>query len=308
MELSESPRVLALDIGGTKTLLALVQGKQIIEVQSHATDRQGTPDGWLTQAAALAAPWKGQYHCVAAAVTGLVDAGRWSALNPRTLGLEQGFPLHHALVQHFECTATVLNDAQAAAWGEYRFGAGCQQDMVFLTVSTGLGGGIVFHGRLLQGRHGMAGHFGVTSAQWASTGEAQALENILAGRWMAEQAAVLGHVSWDAKQVFAQAESGQAWASALVRTSAQRLAALCANIQLTLAPQRIVIGGGIGLAHGYLGQVQQFLAHLPATQQPELVAAALGAYAGAIGAADLAVHPPLTTNHEEETPCKQRIP
>lgn len=281
-----APPVLAIDIGGTKTMLALVCQGRVLEVQTSVTARHASPTDWLDQVFALAAPWQGRYSAVGAAVTGLVDHGLWSPLNTKTLRFASNFTLQQAIADRFGVPATVLNDAQAAAWGEYRFGAGQGFDMVFLTVSTGVGGGVVVGGQLHQGRNGLAGHFGVVQIELQ--GQRVLVEDTLSGRWMAAQAAQQGHGRVDAREVFVMANTGRRWADQLVRTSAKRLADVCANIQLQLAPHCIVLGGGIGLATGYLAHVQNSLAQLPAPLQPQLVAAALGAHAGVIGAADMA--------------------
>ncbi|WP_265283214.1 ROK family protein [Verminephrobacter aporrectodeae] len=287
---AEHPPALALDIGGSKTMVALVRGASVQDVRTQPTAQGVNPAQWIRQAAEMAAPWRGEFGLVAAAVTGLVSQGVWSPLNPKTLQFPEFFPLQQALIEQFACPATAMNDAQAAAWGEYRFGAGKNSDMVFLTVSTGIGGGIVLQGRLHQGRHGVAGHFGVSAATCDAGQETVRLEDTLSGRWMAEQAASLGHGAMDAQQVFASAHAGAPWAQNLVRTSAHRFAALCSHIQLVLAPDCIVLGGGIGLAPGYLQCVQEYLVRTSDALRPHLVAASLGSHAGAIGASDFATH------------------
>ncbi len=292
MNSSEHPTVLALDIGGTKTLAALVQNGQVLSESIAPTDSAGPALGWIDSAVVLASAWKGKYSLVSAAVTGLVDKGLWSPLNPKTLNVPEDFPIVQALEERFSCPATAMNDAQAAAWGEYRYGAGQRSNMVFLTVSTGLGGGIVINGHLLQGRHGVAGHFGVSTygSSLDQTSTAVRLEDTLSGRWMAAQAAEVGHDSMSAKDIFKQSQEGVEWAQALVRTSAQRFAALCAHIQLVFAPDCIVVGGGIGVAPGYVQQVQEHLELTTTTLRPRLISATLGVHAGVIGASDFAAH------------------
>jgi len=286
---------LALDIGGTKILAALVRGAEVLAEARVTTDPGAGPEGWFTSAEAAVAPWAGRYGWAGAAVTGLVAEGRWSALNPGILPIPEGYPLVERLSARFGCPAAALNDAQAAAWGEHRFGAGQGTDMVFLTLSTGIGGGIVLGGRLLLGRGALAGHFGVTAPVLA---EAPAhLEDGMAGRWIAAEAARAAHPS-GAEGVFAAARAGEAWAEAIVAESARRAARLLANIQLMLAPDRIVLGGGIGLAPGFIERLGALLDPLPPLRRPQLVPAALGTRAGAIGAADLAR--PKTKNDSQQ--------
>ncbi|MFO1209129.1 MAG: putative N-acetylmannosamine-6-phosphate 2-epimerase [Amaricoccus sp.] len=272
--------VLALDIGGTKTLAALVRGSEVVEEMIVATDRAAGPGAWLDAVAAAARGWGG-VAAVGAAVTGIVRDGRWSALNPRVLGVPPGFPLEEVGASRFGAPFLAANDAQAAAWGEHRFGAGEGRDLVFLTVSTGIGGGIVTGGRLLGG---LAGSFGQLRAP--SDG-AMAFEECASGAWIGEAAARAGHAA-DARAVFAAADAGEGWAEDAVAGSAARLALLCRDVQVTLDPPAIVVGGGVGLAPGYLDRVRAALAGLPAELAPRLLPARLGVRAGVLGIADLA--------------------
>jgi N-acetylmannosamine-6-phosphate 2-epimerase/N-acetylmannosamine kinase len=219
---------------------------------------------------------------VGAAVTGLVHDGEWSALNPATLGVPGRFPLLARLEAAFGVPALAANDAQAAAWAEYRLGAGGGEDMVFLTISTGIGGGVVLNGRLLGG---LAGHFGLWRGQ--SDDRQSPLEDDVSGRWIAAEAGRAGHAG-SAASVFAAAGTGAAWAQDIVAASASRVARLCRDIQLAFDPRRIVIGGGIGLADGYLDRVRSHLAALPPRLRPTVVPARSGRLAGVIGVASLA--------------------
>ena len=283
--------VLALDIGGTKTLVALAEDGQILECERLPTEMDRGGAGLVDAIASVAAQWPRRMECVGAAVSGLVRNGTWQALNRRTLALPEPFPLAAALSERFGCPARVVNDAQAAAWAEWSEGAGRREDMVFLTVSTGIGGGIVTAGRLLEG---LAGSFG----QWIDDGGAR-FEDRASGRWMAAAAREAGHVA-EATDVFGALPD--AWAEALVTEMAGRLAVLCRNVQLALDPRRIVLGGGIGLAPGTIGRIEAAFAGLDPVLRPTLVPASLGAEAGIIGAAALARGVKQTSKHRESVP------
>jgi len=273
------PTTLAIDIGGTKIAAALVEGAAVRSAVTLETDRGENPDIWLRQIA-MHFREPGSYSRVAIAVSGLVEDGRWSSLNPATLSVPDGFPLIDAAVTIFGVPTAALNDAQAAAWGEYYWGAGEREDMVFLTISTGVGGGVVLNGRLLRG---LAGHFGL----WRSRSQGQPLEDDVSGRWLASQAKAAG-LELTARGVFAAAASGEQWARDAIRTSADKVAALCTDVQLAFDPRRIVIGGGIGLGSGFLDLVEERLSHLPARLLPTLAQARLGSQAGLVGIADIA--------------------
>jgi N-acetylmannosamine-6-phosphate 2-epimerase/N-acetylmannosamine kinase len=272
--------ILALDIGGTKTLVALVRGSKVVAEATIATERSGGPEAWLAAAAEATQGW-GSYAAVGAAVTGVVRDGCWSALNPRTLAIPPGYPLVERCTARFGTPFFAANDAQAAAWGEHRFGGAAGSDLVFLTVSTGIGGGIVSGGRLLGG---LAGSFG--QLRLPTDGDAP-FEERASGTWLGEAAARAGQPA-TGPEIFAAAAAGVVWAEGMVATSARRLGLLCRDIQMTLDPPAIVIGGGVGLAPGYLERVQASLADAPLAWAPRLLRARLGARAGVVGVADLA--------------------
>ena len=272
---------LAIDLGGTKILAALVEGAEVRDRALVATDRDGGADAWLGQMAELAQAWRGRFTAAGLSVTGVVRHGLWSAMNPRTLPVPAEFPLAERATAALGVATVAINDAQAAAWGEYRHGAGRGRDMVFLTVSTGIGGGVVLNGRLIAGRGGIAGHVGQMS------GNDGPLEDSASGNWIARAAAAEGHPG-DARDVFAAARSGADWAAEIVAHSARRLAWLCRDIQCLLDPDVIVIGGGVGLAPGFLDRITATLHDCPAAIRPTLARAALGSDAGIIGVAALA--------------------
>jgi len=252
--------ILALDIGGTKTLMGVVEGGVCRDVRRIPTEGRD-PQRWLEAAAAAARTLLPGCTCVAAALSGLVTDGKWWALNPRVLPVPPGFPVEAELGRRLGLPVVALNDGQAAAWGEYRFGAGQHSDMVFVTLSTGVGGGIVLDGRLRTGRHGVAGHIG--QIRLGDGIDAPWVENIASG------GAVAGGVP--------------------LPLAIERIAGVLAGVQALLAPDCFVIGGGMGLAAGMLDRLRAAVAPLPPAVRPELRAAALGAEAGLIGAADFSI-------------------
>lgn len=282
---------LAFDIGGTKVLAALVEQHRVVERAVIASDLADGMDVLLERAAALATPWAGRYRAVGVAVTGVVRDGKWRALNPHTLAIPGGFPLDARLEALLGRSVHSVNDAQAAALGEHVAGAGRGlSDMVFLTVSTGLGGGIIASGRLLGGLAGSFGQF-LTDAGGRFEDEAS-------GHWMAAAAAAAGHAA-DAAEVFARA--GEPWAALIIDAAVERLARLLSNIQLAVDPERIIIGGGIGLAPGFIERLATALAPVDPDLRPRLVAAGLGADAGVVGAAALASQRSTNTRERENT-------
>jgi len=280
-----SQPVLAVDIGGTKTLVALVAGEKILESRRLVTEKARGPGAWLDAAAAAAQGWRGRFGTAAVAATGAVNGGRWSSLNPSVLAIPREFPLVEELSRRLGVSVVAINDAQAAAWGEFRFGAGKDRDMVFLTISAGIGGGIVLGGRLITGRDGLGGHFGQMLI--AVEDGYQRLEDTSSAGAIERMAAARGHAVTGSAIVGAAA-AGEAWAHDVVAASADRLTVALSSIQMAIDPDCIVIGGGLGLAPLYLDCLRRRLASVDARMRPELRSAALGANAGLLGVADLA--------------------
>ena len=274
--------VLAIDLGGTKLAAALVDGAAVLERREVPTDRTGGALAWIEAVARLVENWH-DYRAAGIAVTGLVRAGLWSAVNPETLAVPDGFPLTNTLTDRLGLPVIARNDAQAAAWGEYRFGAGAGGTAVFVTVSTGIGGGLVVEGRLVEGRMGLAGHIGITPIE--TPDGVRMLEDVASGTALARMATGRGSAAF----VMAAARRGEAWATVLLDRTIEPLALALRRLHLELEPDSIVIGGGLGLAPGYLDRLVGHLAPLPALMRPRICAAALGADAGLIGIADLAI-------------------
>jgi predicted NBD/HSP70 family sugar kinase len=279
-----APPVLAIDLGGTKTLAALVAGAEVLESRRAETPRHASADAWLDAIAKLVLDWSSRYPSAGIAVTGSVADGKWWALNPSTLSVPIEFPLVERLSALLGVPVNAANDAQAAAWGEYRHGAGKGRDMVFLTISTGIGGGIVLGGALRKGRNGLAGHIGVVKLETAAG--PRMLEEIGSGSALSRLAAE-SDCLLDPPAIFAAAEARAGWALALIDTVVAPVARVIAGLQLTLDPDIFVIGGGIGLSPLYLVRLQAALDQAVTDYRPNIVAAALGDYAGIIGIADL---------------------
>jgi len=275
--------VLAIDIGGTKSMLALVRNAEVIEHRIVATQGAIATPEWFAQLASECRDWAGRYTAIGAAVTGVVDQGQWKALNPATLDIPAETPIIERLQDAFALDrVTAANDAQAAAWGEYRFGAGRRQDMMFVTVSSGIGGGVVLNGKLLAGARGLAGSLGQITDLAGDR-----LEKSASGFGIARRAAETGHAA-DTRLVFEALAAGEAWAQKLVSSVAEELANALVNTQKLFDVELFVLGGGVGLLEPFRARLNDVLASYPPLLRPIVRPAALGTFAGAIGIADLA--------------------
>ncbi len=216
-------------------------------------------------------------------MTGLIKDNHWRALNPGTLAFEGRFPLHDAAQAALGVPVVLANDAQAAAWGEYAHGAGQGKDIVFLTVSTASAAAwwrMAAFCRAAAASRGISGR-SCPCPKAPRPGSRTALGPL---------DRVRGRAAWpctDARAVFAAAAAGNAGAEAVIETSAARVARLCHDLQLMFDPRYTVIGGGVGLASGYI-DVWPGRWRISSPWCVDTCSAALGRDAGVIGIADLA--------------------
>ena len=291
IEVSEEP-VLAIDIGGTKIALAQVAGGCVRERRQIPTPRTGKGTD-LIAAVVREIEAFASVRRIAIATTGMVDEGRLTALNPHTLPIENGFPLAATMERATGIRPFVVNDAQAAAWGEYRYGAGrnCRA-FAFVTVSTGIGAGLVVDGRLVIGQHGLAGHLGHVVADRSGSscgcGRHGCLETLASGSALARRGSEMYGHSITTPDLFAKAGDGDAAASALLEDAAAHLAAAFGDLVAVCDVERIALGGGVGLADSFIDRVRNAMVDLPPVFQRELLKATGGADAGLLGAANLA--------------------
>lgn len=281
--------VLAIDIGGTKLAAALIDDELTIVTRcEQPTPASKTPHALEAALRELVAPLATRATRFAVASTGIIQHGVLTSINPANLGGLENFPLTHTLTRITGLPGIALNDAQAAAWAEYQVLPATIGHMVFLTVSTGVGGGVISHGKLLQGLGGLAGHLGHTLADpngpRCGCGRTGCVEAIASGRGIAA-AARNELAGLDAKTIFAHARQEHPQALALVNRSARTLARLIADIKAAFDCQCVVIGGSVGLAPGYLEHVNAALMQEPAVYQVALRPAHYRQDAGLLGAA-----------------------
>lgn len=280
---------LAIDIGGTKLAAVLVDEHGRLSCRATLrTPASRTPDALESALRDLLTPLYPRAQRFAIASTGIIQDGVLTAINPENLGGLAYFPLVACVESLTGLPGIALNDAQAAAWAEYQPLAARVRDMVFITVSTGVGGGLVQDGRLVIGQGGLAGHFGHMLADplgpRCGCGRTGCVEAIASGRGIA--AAAQGDLAGsDAQTIYARSVQGHAGASALVTRSAEALARLIADVKVATDCQCVVLGGSIGLAPGYLALVETALLREPAIYHTELLTAHYQHDAGLLGAA-----------------------
>lgn len=201
------------------------------------------------------------------------------------------------------------NDANVAALGEMWKGGGMgYEDVVMLTLGTGVGGGVILGGRMVAGKRGVGGELGHVTVNPKETeccncGNHGCLEQYasatgvvrVAKKLMEEEQEKSGLSGMDeitAKDVFDFAKNGDAIAKKAVEILGQYLGMVLANVSLTVDPDVYVIGGGVSRAGGILIQVIEKYYHkyvCITEERAKIVLAKLGNEAGIYGAAKLAL-------------------
>lgn len=311
---------IGIDIGGTKIAAGLVRDDELLAFQEAPTPAEDAAAILDTVSELVAAVRADERELpVGVAAAGYVDLDRRRMTYAANLPWRDE-PLQPQLQARLGLPVFLENDANAAAWAEYRFGAGygCR-NMVMITVGTGIGGGVVTDGRLLIGGQGVAaelGHIQVVSELhpdggepprpcgcgsrgcWEMYGSGTALN--LAARALSatpEGATLLARAGGEVDKltgavVTEAALDGDQVAIRLVDDLGRWLGEGLASISAVLDPEVIVVGGGVAeagdvvmvpLEDAYHSSMQR--SHRPAGV---IRPAALGNRAGILGAADLA--------------------
>jgi glucokinase len=287
---------LGLDLGGTNIKwVVLDQNDQPVADGSLPTEGEGGPEHVLERLAiagraAIAAA--GPVATAGVGVPGIYDERHGSIRFFTNLpGPWAGHPFAAPLSEALGVPVRLINDARAFTLAEARVGAGkgCAS-LIGVTLGTGVGGGIVLDGRLVLGFNGTAGEIGHQvidmrpEAPKCGCGNTGCLEAFVGGPRLAEAAGVA-----TAAEAFAADERGEPRARAAVEAWIDYLAIGLANLVTVLTPDRIVLGGGVATASGRIvAPLRERLAahvHLTDPDHVQIVCAALGVRAGAIGAA-----------------------
>ena len=154
---------LAVDIGGTKFAVALFDGDRIVRRESRPTNREGARDWMLEQVVATAREWQREFPFTRCGIGfgGPVDFGQQRVAFSTHIGGWNDFHLTEFLARELSVPAIMDNDANAGAMGEAVYGAGRGHSPLFyMTLSTGIGGGIYSDGNIWRGADGWAGEIG----------------------------------------------------------------------------------------------------------------------------------------------------
>lgn len=290
---------IGIDLGGTQVRAALVDaGGEVMKRAALPTDVAGGPTAVTAQMLQLVAGVSAGHagHILAAGISsaGPLDTDTGCIIDIPTMPGFTGFPLRDTMARALALPVVLENDALSAAYGEWQHGAGQGlRHFVYITVSTGLGGGVVADGKLVRGRRGMAGHIGHMMMDphgpRCACGGTGCFEALASGTAFSTAARAAGFA--DGTAATQAARDGNAVAMDLVTREAELLGYGFASLLHLYSPERLIVGGGMSAALDLmLPVIRQKIDSLamPAFRNVEVVRAALGDNAGLVGAAALA--------------------
>ncbi|MEU6082023.1 ROK family glucokinase [Streptomyces sp. NPDC047108] len=306
---------IGVDIGGTKIAAGVVDEEGSI-LETCTVPTPPTPEGVVDAiAGAVRRVSTGhQVEAVGIGAAGYVDDKRATVLFAPNINWRHE-ALKDKVEQRVSLPVVVENDANAAAWGEYRFGAGQgHDDVICITLGTGLGGGIIIGNKLRRGRFGVAGEFGhirvVPDGLLCGCGSQGCWEQYASGRALVryakqraqatpENAALLlglgdgTPAGVEGKHVSEAARLGCPVAVDSFRELARWAGAGLADLASLFDPSAFIVGGGVSdegdlVLDPIRKSFRRWLVGGQYRPHAQVLAAQLGGKAGLVGAADLA--------------------
>jgi glucokinase len=289
-------RAIALDLGGTQIRGALVDTQgHILQRVASATQATAGPSVVIQQLIDAAVEVSREVDPktilgVGVSSPGPLDTEQGLAIGLPTIQDFDNVPLRALLQDQLPHKVHLENDGIAAAIGEWKFGAGQGlRSLVYITVSTGIGGGVIVDGHVMHGRKGMAGHIGhmaiMPNGLRCNCGNVGCWEAYAAGPAFTARAKAKA-----AADVFAAAKQGDATAQQHVDDEVGFLALGITSLLHLYSPEIVIIGGGLSNAFDQLHPgIARYITQnaMPAFRDVPVVKAALAGNSGLIGAAAL---------------------
>ncbi|ANE42654.1 ROK family protein [Deinococcus puniceus] len=290
---------IGVDVGGTKIATGVLRGDQLLSRHVQPTPETGWEavlDAIATQVQDLQTAHP-DARLVGVGIPGPLNADRTRVkFAPNIYGFTD-VPMVDGLRDRLGQRIILENDAKAAALAEAHMGAARgTESSIYVTVSTGIGAGIVLNGRIWRGRHGIAGEIGHITARpggpVSGAGLDGALEAVASGTAIARDASYALNRDVSTAEAFTLAEQGHPAARRIIAQALRHIGIALADLQKTIDPEVFVVGGGVASVGDYFFQgVQRAADEYAAGFAPVTIRRAqLGPDAGVIGAALAARH------------------
>lgn len=306
-----------IDIGGTKVLGGVVDETGVL-IRRARRDTPAEGGVALTQAiadVALELMKDSKIDSVGVSVAAFISADRKTILATPNIKDWNGVNLDYELTSRIGLPVVIENDANSAAWGEFKFGAGRgKENILMLTVGTGIGGGIVVNNNLLRGSFGIAAEIGhlriVPNGLLCGCGAYGCFEQYGSGTALLRHAREVIKLHPDrasnilnrgdgsiegvnGSAITAAAGDGDELALSIFEITGDYIGAGIASLAVILDPEAVVIGGGVIDAGNILLNpirtgMEKYMPFAGKHPHPQIVAAQLGNEAGLVGVADLA--------------------
>ena len=320
MKNSAAPHWLGFDLGGTKMMAAVFSPdfKVVASVRAKTKGVEGTEEvleriqGTMAEVLREAGLDPAGLGAIGVGCPGPLDLDKGVILHAPNLSWHD-VPLKETLEKKFKCPTVIANDVDAGTYGEFRFGAGRGARCVLgVFPGTGIGGACVYEGRIIRGRTGSCmeiGHVRVQAeGRLCGCGQRGCLESVAsrlaisadaaAAVYRGEAPALQRLAGTDLAEIKSgtlakSIKAGDTAVETIVRSAARHLGSVIANAVNLLAPDIVVLGGGLveALPEIILGEARKAIcaqAMKAFTKDIKIVAAELGDNATAMGAAALA--------------------
>ncbi|MDP7006460.1 MAG: ROK family protein [Phycisphaerales bacterium] len=233
---------IGVDIGGTNLLVGIVENGKVLKRNHQPIAARSNFDLVSMQVCDAIREIAGNdISSVGISVAGSVDVERGVVLRAQNLDWNDS-PLADFVSQELDCKVTIENDVTAAAWGEFKYGAGrCSESMFAVWIGTGIGGGLILDGEVWRGPLGTGGEFGMGISEFNPDSPTRVLESF-ASRSGFQQ--MLKHSDVDIKslaKVYGTDES----ITNLINAGAERIGTSIANVITLLSLDIVVLGGGL---------------------------------------------------------------
>ena len=293
-------RVIGVDVGGTKTLAAVMSAEGEIEARVERPTAVSSEQALLGELDSAVEELRAAHGDIAALGFGIpsrIDQRSGRAVASVNIPLA-GVPFRDRMHERHGLPVAIDNDANAAAIAEWKVGAARgASHVVMLTLGTGVGGGLILGGQPYRGAHGSGAELGHIVVEFegppCACGGRGHLEAVASGTAASKVARELYGPEGDSHELVRRAEAGDEQAVAAMANIGRFLGAGLATFVNIFEPELIVIGGGFGReSELLLGPAREVLARdglAPGSETVEIVEAQLGADAGVIGAGMIAL-------------------